>query len=127
MKNVDTPVASEGYPFIAAGAVLTIILAILGWKILALGMLAVTIFITFFFRNPERRAPEEEAAIVAPADGVVIFLGNAFEEHLGEEMLKISIFMSVFNVHVNRVPFSGTVADPFYVRGKFLDVRHERA
>lgn len=127
MKNVDTPVATEGFPFIAAGAVLTLIFAVAGWKIAACFFLLVTLFITFFFRNPERKVPEDERGIVAPADGVVIYLGNAFEEHLGVEMKKISIFMSVFNVHVNRVPFTGTVVDTFYIKGKFLDVRHERA
>jgi phosphatidylserine decarboxylase len=127
MKNVDTPVAVEGFPFIGAGAVITILFAVFGWNVAALLFLLVTLFITFFFRNPERRGPDEERAVLAPADGVVIYLGNAFEEHLGEEMLKISIFMSVFNVHVNRVPATGKVLDTFYVRGKFLDVRHERA
>jgi phosphatidylserine decarboxylase len=65
--------------------------------------------------------------VVAPADGVVIYQGIVRESHLDEEMLKVSIFMSVFNVHINRVPLSGRVVDTFYVRGKFLDVRHELA
>ncbi len=65
--------------------------------------------------------------MVAPADGVIIYLGESREQHLNAEMTKISIFMSVFNVHVNRSPISGRVIETFYTRGKFLDVRDERA
>jgi phosphatidylserine decarboxylase len=68
-----------------------------------------------------------DGAVISPADGVVIYLGDALEEHLGEQMTKISIFMSVFSVHINRAPISGKILDNFYVNGKFLDVRDERA
>ncbi|KAF0215679.1 MAG: phosphatidylserine [Geobacteraceae bacterium] len=127
MRNENTPIAVEGYPFIAVAAFITLVFALLSWKILAVFAFIVTLFIIFFFRNPDRIVPEDENAVVAPADGVVIYLGNALEDHLGEEMIKISIFMSVFNVHVNRAPVSGRVVDSFYIRGKFLDVRDERA
>ena len=127
MRNQNTPIAVEGYPFIFGAAFVTLVLALLSWKIPALLLLCVTCFIAYFFRNPQRRSPEGENLVLAPADGVVIYLGNAPEKHLGEEMLKISIFMSVFNVHINRVPLSGKVLDTFYVRGKFLDVRDEKA
>lgn len=132
MRNTNTPIAAEGYPFIAGAAIITVALALLGSKIPAFLFLAVlfgalTLFIAFFFRNPERITPADENAVIAPADGVVIYLGPSREEHLGEEMTKISIFMSVFNVHVNRVPVTGTVLDSFYIKGKFLDVRDERA
>ncbi len=127
MRNQNTPIAVEGYPFVLGAAFVTLVLALLSWKIPALLALGITFFIAYFFRNPQRLAPDEENLAVAPADGVVIYLGNAPEKHLGEEMLKISIFMSVFNVHINRVPLSGRVLDTFYIRGKFLDVRDERA
>lgn len=127
MRNQNSPIAVEGYPFILGAAFVTLVLALLSWKIPALLALGVTFFIVYFFRNPQRCTPEGETLVVAPADGVVIYLGNAIEKHLGEEMLKISIFMSVFNVHINRVPLSGRVLDTFYVRGKFLDVRDEKA
>ncbi len=127
MRNENTPIAVEGYPFIGAAAFITLVFALLSWKLLAVVALAATLFIAFFFRNPERITPEDENAVVAPADGRVIYLGPALEEHLQEEMFKISIFMSVFNVHVNRAPLSGRVLDTFYRRGKFLDVRDERA
>jgi phosphatidylserine decarboxylase len=127
MRNENTPIAVEGYPFIALAVFITVVLALLSWKIPAVFGFCATLFIVFFFRNPERIVPEGEHMVVAPADGVVIYLGAAHEEHLDAEMLKISIFMSVFNVHINRSPLSGRVVDTFYKRGKFLDVRDTRA
>lgn len=132
MRNTNTPIAVEGYPFVAGAAVITVALAVLSWKFLVFLPLAVlfgvlTLFVVFFFRNPERITPADEKMVIAPADGVVIYQGVAREDHLGEEMTKISIFMSVFNVHVNRVPITGRVLDSFYTKGMFLDVRDERA
>jgi phosphatidylserine decarboxylase len=127
MHKNRTPIAVEGYPFIAIALIVTLVLALLSWKIPAVLMLGVTLFIAYFFRNPQREIPGIENAVVAPADGAIIYLGNAYEDHLGEEMLKISIFMSVFNVHVNRAPFSGYVQDTFHKCGKFLDARNEKS
>ena len=127
MRNSSTPVAMEGIPFILGGALLAVVLLLLHWLLPALAALVLTLFILYFFRNPQRTVPGDENAVLAPADGKVIYLGDAFEEHLGKETTKISIFMSVFNVHINRVPVTGTVTDTFYIRGKFLEVRDERA
>ncbi len=127
MRNKNTPIAVEGYPFLALAALVALVLASLSWHVPALLALAITLFIAYFFRNPIRIPPENDRAVVSPADGVVVFLGEAPEQHTGENMVKISIFMSVFNVHINRVPFSGTVIDTFYRRGAFFDVRDERA
>ena len=127
MRNNRTPIAAEGFPFIAVASLITLLLVLFAWKVAAALALGVTLFIVYFFRNPQRIIPGNENAVVAPADGVIIYLGNAHEEHLGTEMLKISIFMSVFNVHVNRVPFTGCVLDVFRKSGKFLDARNERA
>jgi phosphatidylserine decarboxylase len=133
MRNTDTPVAVEGYPFIAGFAVATLLLALLGqflhWGffIPATILFVLTVFTVFFFRNPERASPGDDSTVVAPADGEVIFLGKVIEPHTNAEFEKISIFMSVFNVHVNRAPISGTVVDGFYTKGKFFDVRDERA
>jgi phosphatidylserine decarboxylase len=121
------PVAWEGVPFIFAAVVITLILGMFSLKVPTLLAFFLTLFIVYFFRNPERSIPDDESAVLAPADGVIIYLGNAYEGHLDVEMLKISIFMSVFNVHVNRVPFSGRVLDVFYKRGKFLDARDDKA
>ena len=84
-------------------------------------------FHRLFFPQPATDLLPRRKTFLAPADGVVTFLGNAQESHLGVEMLKISIFMSVFNVHINRVPCSGTVVDTFYIRGKFHDARDDKA
>jgi phosphatidylserine decarboxylase len=127
MRNENTPIAVEGYPFILLAGFVTMVFALLSWKVIAVTTFILTLFITYFFRNPTRIVPEDENAVVAPADGVIIFLGPAREEHLMAEMTKISIFMSVFNVHVNRAPISGRVIETFYNRGRFLDVRDERA
>lgn len=126
-RNEKTPVAVEGIPFIIGATVLTALFVALCWIVPTIVAGLLTLFIVYFFRNPERVPPQDERAVVAPADGVVIYVGNSREEHLGEDMTKISIFMSVFNVHVNRAPFSGRVLDVFYIRGKFLDARHGRA
>jgi len=130
MRNQNTPIAVEGIPFVMAAALVTLALALLHRQVTpipATVALAVTLFVAYFFRNPQRVCPQGENAVVAPADGVVVFLGNAPAPHLDGEMLKVSIFMSIFDVHINRVPVSGRVLDTFYVRGRFLDARHERA
>lgn len=127
MRNNNTPIAVEGYPFVVIAGFITVVLALFALKVLAVFFLVVTLFVVFFFRNPQRITPGDENAVVSPADGIVIYQGLAREGHLDEEMMKISIFMSVFNVHINRVPVSGRVADRFYRPGKFLDVRDERA
>lgn len=124
--TTNSPIAVEGVPFIAVAGGFTILCAAFHWQVAAVCLLAVTLFIVFFFRNPRRTTPADERAVIAPADGVVVYLGEAHEEHIGA-CLKISIFMSVFNVHINRAPLTGRVVDTFYVSGKFLDVRDERA
>jgi phosphatidylserine decarboxylase len=134
MRNDKFPIAEEGAPFIAGAGLLALILFFCWWQwcnvlllLLASGALVLTLFIVFFFRNPRRQIPADEQAVLAPADGVIIYLGKGREEHLDQEMLKVSIFMSVFNVHVNRAPLTAKVIDNFYVQGKFLDVRDDRA
>jgi phosphatidylserine decarboxylase len=124
----------EGLPFIAGFGGAALLLYIFSESrhslcllVLSFGALVLALFSLYFFRNPSRRTPVVDGAVVAPADGVIIYLGDAVEEHLGENMTKISIFMSVFSVHINRSPVTGRIIDNFYVSGKFLDVRDERA
>ena len=126
MTNNNSPIAVEGVPFIAVAGGLSLLCAAIHWQVAAICLLAITLFIVYFFRNPRRTTPADERAVIAPADGVVVYLGDAHEEHVGD-CLKISIFMSVFNVHINRAPVTGKVVDSFHVAGKFLDVRDERA
>lgn len=130
----SSPLASEGYPFIAYSAGLTVLLAFSAWKldsfVLAFPSVIsflLTLFVLYFFRNPERKIPSDSHAVVSPADGTVVVAELVPETPLGAAALKISIFMSVFNVHVNRVPFDGRVVDAFYHKGKFFDARDGRA
>jgi phosphatidylserine decarboxylase len=122
------PVAREGYPFILGSAFATAIVAILGLYVLALFFLGVTFFVSFFFRDPERVIPEDEKAVVSPADGKVVEVNVVQEsDFAAEKMLKISIFMSIFNVHVNRIPDNGRVTDVSYYPGKFLSANLDKA
>lgn len=127
------PIAPEGYPFIAGCAVLVILFGYPAW-IFCSGLLygfsvffvLLTLFTLYFFRNPERTPPTDEQAVVAPADGVVMVVERVPQTPLGCKSLKISIFMSVFNVHVNRAPFSGRIVDMLYIPGAFFDARDHR-
>jgi len=132
--NNSSPFAKEGYPFIAYSVGLTVLLSVAAWRLCSTVLyipatlaLLVTLFVLYFFRDPERKVPADSAAVVAPADGTVIIAERVTETPLGTEALKISIFMSVFDVHVNRIPFGGTVIDTFHHQWKFFDARDGRA
>ncbi len=128
MKNQHQPIAVEGYPFIALFAFITVVFALLGWTVITLLFLVLTLFSVYFFRNPDRTVPLEKGAVVSPADGKVVFVGTVEENRLLNcEMIKVSIFMSVFNVHVNRVPCSGKVIDQFYNKGQFVNAALDKA
>ena len=126
MKKPQVPVALEGYPFIGFAALSTLVLAILGYKLIALLALFGTAFILYFFRDPERVSPEEEDVLVSPADGKVILIEKIFDDKfVNEHVYKVSIFMNVFNVHVNRAPCSGTVTRVQYFPGMFYSADTE--
>jgi len=128
MRNQNQPVVVEGYPFIGLFAFVTLIFALLGWGFLTVLCLALTLFTAYFFRNPERFSDAEEAAVLAPADGRVICVDKVWEERcLKAETIKVSIFMSVFDVHVNRAPITARVADLFYNRGEFFNASLDKA
>jgi len=122
------PVARAGYPFILVAAFSTAVLALLGLTTLTLIGLVVTFCICGFFRDPDRVIPVDKGVVVSPADGKVI-AASAVDNSpfLGGEAIKISIFMSVFNVHVNRVPSSGRVAEIDYYPGKFFSANLDKA
>lgn len=122
------PIARPGYAFIAGAAFITAILAIVGLTVLATAALGITVFICYFFRDPDRVVPDMDTAVVSPADGKVILVNhvdaNPFEEG---RCLKISIFMSVFNVHVNRIPYDGKITGIRYNPGKFFTASLDKA
>ena len=131
-RQLSTPHAinSEGYPFILLFILLSgglfFLAAPLGW----LGVL-LTIWCIYFFRDPPRRVPAIEGAVVAPADGKVLPFRRVVpppELALGEDpCLRVSIFMNIFNVHVNRIPLSGRIVKLHYVKGKFFNASLDKA
>lgn len=128
MKHQHIPIAKEGYPFIIFCGFLTFIWAILGFVILAAIGIVLTGFTTWFFRDPVRVSPDDPDAIICPADGKVIILKEIDDNRfLHGRVLKISIFMNVFNVHVNRIPHQGTVEDIHLKAGKFYAADHDKA
>jgi phosphatidylserine decarboxylase len=120
MKEPQIPVTREGYPFIALAGFMTLVFAFIEFELLAIIGLFLTGFVLYFFRDPERISPDDEDAFVAPADGKIIQVEKVFDEKfLHEHVYKISIFMSIFDVHVNRLPFSGEVEKIQYSPGSF--------
>lgn len=128
MIEPKIPVAKEGYPFICYPAFITLVSAILGYPLATMLMLIITTFALMFFRDPERVIPRSENDVVSPADGKVIISELVKDVRFSEEdALKISIFMNVFNVHVNRTPISGSVKQVHHVPGVFLAADNEQA
>ncbi|HUK08140.1 MAG TPA: phosphatidylserine decarboxylase [Stellaceae bacterium] len=130
-KSVLAPIHPDGWRFIALGAVLTLVafsvhLVALGWL-----ALAATLWIAYFFRDPWRVTPLRPGLVVSPADGMVLVADQApppAELGMGTApMMRIGIFLNVFDVHVNRVPLAGVVRKLAYRKGRFLNAAHNRA
>jgi phosphatidylserine decarboxylase len=122
------PVAREGFPFLIPAALFTIFFAGIGWKILTFLGILFTLFIAFFFRNPKRKIPVLQNVILSPADGRIIHLGECEEDHfIRERALKVSIFMSLFDVHINRAPVTGKILEKSYHPGRFLMANAEKS
>jgi len=122
------PIAKEGLPFLIPAVLLTVILGVVGWKVwMSLGIL-LSLFIAYFFRNPMRKIPDLQNIILSPADGRIVHVGECEEARfLKERTLKVSIFMSLFDVHLNRAPVSGKVLQRDYLPGRFLVANVEKA
>ncbi|THB79822.1 MAG: phosphatidylserine decarboxylase family protein [Desulfobulbaceae bacterium] len=128
MLTPKAPIAQEGIPFILYTAFLTMVSALLGLTWTTVLLLVVTSFVTMFFRDPERFIPDVPNAVVSPADGKVILADQVSDSRFSDvDMVKISIFMNVFNVHVNRSPIKGVVTGVNHVPGKFLAADHQNA
>src|SRR4051812_12019259 len=122
------PIVKEGMPFLLVFLIAGLAFAVGGLWQVSVPFLLFTGYVAFFFRNPERLAPIGSAMVASPADGKVIYTGPAREnEFLTEEMTKVSIFMSLFDVHVNRVPVDGTVRNMKYRKGRFMAASEDRA
>ena len=121
-------VAREGLLFSLPLAITTVILAIAEMYWVTAFFFVVTSFVIWFFRDPKRNIPEEERAVVSPADGRVIKIEEVMEDTILEgKFKKISIFMNIFNVHVNRIPCSGKVDVIQYRKGKFFSANLDKA
>lgn len=128
MQKTELPMALEGYPFILFSGFTTLIFALLGFPVPALLCLLLTAFVTYFFRDPSRVLPEAPNAVVCPADGKIIVIGEVDDDRfLHARVQKISIFMNVFNVHVNRIPLTGTVERVTLSPGKFYSADKDKA
>ncbi|HEX9729971.1 MAG TPA: phosphatidylserine decarboxylase family protein [Gemmatimonadales bacterium] len=128
-------VAPEGIPFIAIGlAMLFALVAVAqvaggGWWYAApAAWTPVAVWVPLFFRNPARRGPRGDRLIIAPADGLVVSVATVDEsDFIGGPAVRVSVFMNVFNVHVNRAPVSGTAAYRQYRPGAFLNASLDKA
>ncbi|OJU73377.1 MAG: phosphatidylserine decarboxylase [Alphaproteobacteria bacterium 40-19] len=124
----------KGWVFVIPGAILSSLFLVFHvWMGFWLCLL-ITLFVTFFFRDPDRITPEAvQGAVVAPADGIILDIDHniSLPPELGEEdeelYHRISIFLSIFNVHVNRAPVAGEVIRKFYKAGRFLNAASPEA
>jgi phosphatidylserine decarboxylase len=126
--HLRIPVVREGLVFIFPLLSISVFLWILGISAWAWFFSLLTVFVISFFRDPERSIPAGDKAILSPADGKIIRLESCTEERfLKGPAIKVSIFMSVFNVHVNRIPLSGRIAEVAYRPGKFVSANLDKA
>ncbi len=133
MKMTDTflkPMHREGIPFVAIFAAVTVVLFLI-WEPLGWIGTGLTVWCYYFFRDPKRAVPENRGLMVSPADGIVSMIVPAVppvELGLGPApMMRVSVFMSVFNCHVNRAPIAGKVTAVAYRPGKFLNASLDKA
>jgi phosphatidylserine decarboxylase len=129
-KNLSKIIHKEGYIFVLLFAVVTFILSAVSSSLGLIGMV-LTLWCIYFFRNPVRVVVIDDHTSASPADGVVVGISDVSApkelEMSDEPMLKISIFLSVFNVHVNRVPASGKITQLSYHPGKFINASLDKA
>lgn len=130
MRSVLVPIHPEGWRFVGIFALITLIIGYFWLPFLVVGGI-LTAWCVYFFRNPERITPAREGLVVSPADGVVQLIQPAApppELEMGNEPLtRVSIFMNVFNVHVNRAPIDGRVEKLAYRPGKFFNASLDKA
>ena len=125
----------EGRKFGAIAVGITLLLFFVGWEVLAWLMAGVTLWVFAFFRDPVRVTPNDPDLLVAPADGLITLIQQvpppreiAGADGIGDApMMRVSIFMSVFDVHINRTPIAGTVKSVVYISGKFINADLDKA
>ena len=128
MKNIQFKINSEGWIYVIISFILTLIFLTF-FPIIGILFAIITLFIAYFFRDPKRIVPVDDM-IVSPADGIITYIGESNspkESDINNKFLKISIFLNIFNVHVNRVPTYGTVKKINYVAGKFVSATLDKS
>ena len=130
ISKIFPPIHTEGYKFLVIAVVITIVLLAFSGFLGTIGLI-LTVWVYYFFRDPERVIIEDDNYLVSPADGEVIKVEDVDgPKEVGLEnkkFKKIRIFMNVFDCHVNRTPFSGTVEEILYKPGKFLNASLDKA
>ncbi len=122
------PIAREGVRFLAGMAGLTVVAWALGWETVALVFGVLGGWIGWFFRNPSRTIPPGKNLILASGDGRVVAVQEEFEPRfLKDRSLRISVFLNIFDVHINRMPCDGTITDVVYQSGRFHNASHPEA
>lgn len=120
MQNHGFIIAREGFKWIGAALLITLVFFFFHLTFLAVLMFGLTLFVTSFFRNPKRNIPQNPNVIISPADGKICLISDAHEKRfLKETRKRVSIFMSPLNCHINRAPLSAKVLDTYYHSGKF--------
>lgn len=121
-------IAPEGWPFILIASGVTVVAALLGWAVVATLLLVLTIWVVAFFRDPVREGRRGDDVVIAPADGRVVSIIPIDEPQvIGGPSMRVSIFMNVFNVHVNRYPVTGEVIYRQHRAGQFFNAATEKA
>jgi phosphatidylserine decarboxylase len=121
-------IAKEGLPFLGAALFFAFLGWLIGWKVVAVICLVAAVYIAYFFRDPERVSPPGEGNIVSAADGKVVSVGKIREDIFsGQERLRVSVFMNLFDVHINYSPVEGQVKDVKYHSGSFMNAALDRA
>ncbi len=130
VRNTIVPIHKEGYPFVAAFFAGSLVLGWISEPLFWVGMV-LTVWCAYFFRDPERVTPQDDDLIISPADGKVSSIQMVVppeELQLGNQpMLRISVFMNVFNCHVNRAPVRGRITNIAYREGSFLNAELDKA
>jgi len=131
LANFFVPILDDGWRFIAIFAFITLLAALTGIAWLFWPLMALTLWSIFFFRDPPRGVPQDDGMLIAPADGLVQMVTQAAppaELGLGSSALtRVSIFLSVFDVHINRAPCAGTVEVVAYRPGRFANAAADKA
>ncbi len=127
MRVPQVGVCPEGWPCIALAAISALIFGVLGWIVSAVLFLILCWFATFFFRDPERVVPQHAGLAVSPADGRIVRIEDRVDPITGQHRTCVSVFMSLFDVHVNRSPVRGTVERIRYWPGKFFNASLDKA